>query len=305
MMRVTIFGAGALGSVIGGLMAESHKVSLVCRNDHAMAINADGLWIDGMTERRAFPYASVDTQGMPIQDVVIVTVKSYDTREALVSIDPLLGEGTSLVILQNGLTVLRDVKELHPGALVATASLGAQYIGPGHVRLTGQGEVVVGDPDDDMDLCEKVLESFRSTGIAIQCSPDMKREVWKKAVISSCINPLTAITRKRNAVIVNDQEINDLARSCFEESFRVGTASGNLDLDDIGFADVERVASATATNRSSMLQDVDRGRRTEIDSINGEIVRIGSGLGLDVRVNHILASIVSAMTRRPDPSDDL
>ena len=84
-MRVTIFVAGALGSVIGGMMAESHTVSLICRDDHAMEINADGLWLDGMTERRAFPHASVDPQGLPVQDVVIVTVKSYGTRTALSS----------------------------------------------------------------------------------------------------------------------------------------------------------------------------------------------------------------------------
>ena len=298
-MRVTIFGAGALGSVIGGLMAENHMVSLICRDDHAMEINADGLWLDGMTERKAFPYASVDPQGLPVQDVVIVTVKSYDTCTALRSIGCLLGEGTSLMILQNGLTVLQDVKELHPGALVATASLGAQYIGPGHVRLTGLGEIVVGNPDDDKDQCGKVFESFRSTGIPLRRSPDIIKEVWKKAMISSCINPLTAITRKQNGVIVNDRRINDLARSCFEESCRVGLFSGHLDTKDIRFTDVEEVAIATASNRSSMLQDIDRGRRTEIGSINGEIVRIGSEAGLDVWVNSMLVGLVSAMTRGP------
>jgi len=303
MMRVTIFGAGALGSVIGGMMAESHTVSLICRDDHAMEINADGLWLDGMTERRAFPHASVDPQGLPVQDVVIVTVKSYGTRTALSSIGSLLSDDTSLMVLQNGLPVLRDVKELHPGALVATASLGAQYIGPGHVRLTGLGEIVVGNPDDDKDQCGKVIESFRSTGIPICRSPDMTKEVWKKAMISSCINPLTAITRKQNSVIVHDRGINGLARSCFEESRRVGMISGHLDPDDVGFADVEEVAMATAANHSSMLQDVDRGRRTEIDSINGEIVRIGSEVGLDVRMNGMLVSLVSAMTRGPDASN--
>ena len=302
-MRVTIFGAGALGSVIGGLMAESHMVNLICRDDHAMEINADGLWLDGMMERKAFPHAAVNLQGLPVQDVVIVTVKSYDTRNALRSIDPLVGEGTSLMVLQNGLTVLRDIKELHPGALVAIANLGAQYIGPGHVRLTGLGEIVVGNPDDDKDQCKKVIESFHSTGIPLRRTSDMTREVWKKAMISSCINPLTAITGKQNAVIVNDRGINDLARSCFDESRRVGTFSGRLDRNDVGFADVEDVATATASNRSSMLQDIDRGRMTEIESINGEIVRIGSEAGLDVRVNSMLVSLVSAMTRGPDASN--
>jgi len=112
-----------------------------------------------------------------------------------------------------------------------------------------------------------------------------------------------AITRKQNSVIVHDRGINGLARSCFEESRRVGMISGHLDPDDVGFADVEEVAMATAANHSSMLQDVDRGRRTEIDSINGEIVRIGSEVGLDVRMNGMLVSLVSAMTRGPDASN--
>jgi 2-dehydropantoate 2-reductase len=274
-MRVTIFGAGALGSVIGGLMAESHTVTLVCRKDHANEINADGLWLDGLVERRAFPHATIDTKGLPIQDLVIVTVKAYDMRMAMTSMDPLLGEETSILVVQNGLSILRDVKELHPGASIGTTSLGAQYIGPGHVRLTGLGEMVIGNPDDADDLSE---------------------EVWKKAVISSCINPLTAITRKRNAILIDDRGINDLAKLCFAESFSVGVWVGNLDEGDMTFSDVEKVARATAANRSSMLQDVERSKRTEIHHINGEIVRIGNEAGLDVQVNRVLVRLVSALS---------
>jgi 2-dehydropantoate 2-reductase len=295
-MRVTIFGAGALGSVIGGLMAESHTVTLVCRKDHANEINADGLWLDGLVERRAFPHATIDTKGLPIQDLVIVTVKAYDMRMAMTSMDPLLGEETSILVVQNGLSILRDVKELHPGASIGTTSLGAQYIGPGHVRLTGLGEMVIGNPDDADDLSEIALESFRSTGIPCRRSVNMTKEVWKKAVISSCINPLTAITRKRNAILIDDRGINDLAKLCFAESFSVGVWVGNLDEGDMTFSDVEKVARATAANRSSMLQDVERSKRTEIHHINGEIVRIGNEAGLDVQVNRVLVRLVSALS---------
>ena len=188
-MRITVFGAGALGSVIGGLMADSHTVTLVGRQDHAREINADGLWLDGLAERKAFPRAVVDANGLPVQDLVIVTVKAYDTRTALRGITPLLAEGTSVLVIQNGLTVLRDVKELHPGALVGVASLGARYMGAGHVRLTGLGEVVLGNPDDAGDEVTAALESFRSTGIPCRRSPDMSKEVWKKAVIELLHQP--------------------------------------------------------------------------------------------------------------------
>jgi 2-dehydropantoate 2-reductase len=302
-MRVTIFGAGALGSVIGALMAESQTVTLICREDHAREINADGLWLDGLEERKAFPQALVNPKGLPVQDLVIVTVKAYDTRAALRSITPMVGEDTSVLIVQNGLTVLRDVKELHPGALVGMANLGARYIGPGHVRLTGKGELAIGNPVDPKDLGVTAMESFRSTGIPCRRSDDMTREVWKKAVISSCINPLTALTRKPNAIIVEDQGINDLAKLCFYESFRVGMSSGHLRHDDMTFADVERVAKATAGNRSSMLQDVERVKMTEIENINGEIVQTGTEAGLDVRVNRMLVSLVSALSSKNGPSN--
>jgi 2-dehydropantoate 2-reductase len=303
-MRVTIFGAGALGSVIGAMMAESQTVTLVCREDHAREINADGLWLDGLEERKAFPLALVDPKGLPVQDLVIVTVKAYDTRTALRSILPILGENTSVMVVQNGLTVLRDVKELAPGALVGMANIGALYMGPGHVRLTGRGELVIGNPDDREDPGVTALESFRSTGIPCRLSNDMTMEVWKKAVISSCINPLTALTRKPNAIIVEDQGINDLANLCFSESFQVGQSSGHLEQDDMNFADVERVAKATAGNRSSMLQDVERTKRTEIENINGEIVRAGTEAGLDVRVNRMMLSLVSALSNKNRRSDD-
>lgn len=301
-MRVTIFGAGALGSVIGALMADSNIVSLVGREDHAREINADGLWLDGLTERRTFPQAAVTAEDLPQQELVIVTVKAYDTRTALRSIGPLLGDDTAVLLLQNGLTVLEEVKEC-PGALIGTASLGAQYIGPGHVRLTGLGEIVVGDPSDPDDLCGTVLESFHSTDVPIRRSLDMTRDVWRKAVISSCINPLTAITRKTNAVIFEDRGINDLARECFGESALVGASSNHLGGGDVAFSDVEKVAKATAGNRSSMLQDVERGRRTEIGSINGEMVRIGSKTDIDVRVNRMLVRIVSAMASKQGAND--
>jgi 2-dehydropantoate 2-reductase len=296
-MLVTIFGAGALGSVIGALMAESQTVTLVCREDHAREINAHGLWLDGLEERKAHPQALVDPKGLPVQDVVILTVKAYDTRTALRSITPMLGKDTSVLVIQNGLTLLRDVKELHPGALLGMANLGAQYMGPGHVRLTGRGELAIGNPDQREDTVGTAMESFRSTGIPCRRSDDMTREVWKKAVISSCINPLTALTRKPNAVIVEDRGMNDLARICFCESFRAGLSSGHLSHDDVTFADLESVAKATAGNRSSMLQDVERCKRTEIENINGEIVRTGTEAGTDVRMNQMLVSLVSALSR--------
>ncbi len=294
-MRVTVFGAGALGSVIGGLMVDSHEVTLICREDHAREINADGLWLNGMVEKKTFPHASTDTSGLPAQDLVIVTVKAYDTRKALHSIHPLLGKDTSVLIVQNGLTILNDVKQVHPEALIGTTNIGAQYIGPGHVKLTGKGEMVIGGPEDVHDLGIKALESFHSTGIPCRWSEDMTRDVWRKAVISSCINPLTAITRKPNAVLIDDRRINDLARICYEESCRVAVSLGRLEANGIKFTEVEDVAKATAMNRSSMLQDVERGKRTEIENINGEIVRLGSQAGLDVRFNEILVSLVSAI----------
>ena len=295
-MQVTVFGAGALGSVIGGLMADSHTVTLICREDHAREINADGLWLDGLVERKAFPKASVNIEGLPVQDLVILSVKAYDTRAAIRSIAPLMGEETALLVVQNGLTVLRDVKELRPGASIGTASLGADYIGPGHVRLTGLGEIVIGNPNDAEDLSTSALESFSSTGIPCRRSDDMQKDVWQKAVISSCINPITAITRKRNAILIDDAGINDLAKLCFEESYSAGMSTGQLGHQDMTFTDVEKVARTTAGNRSSMLQDVGRGKRTEIHHINGEIVRIGTEAGLDVRVNRVLVRLVSALS---------
>ncbi len=295
-MRVTVFGAGALGSVIGGLMVDSHEVTLICREDQAREINADGLWLNGMVDKKTFPRASTDTSGLPIQDLVIVTVKAYDTRMALHSIRPLLGKDTSVLIVQNGLTILNDVKQVHPEALIGTTSMGAQYIGPGHVKLTGIGEMMIGGPEDAHDPGIKAMESFRSTGIPCRWSENIKADVWRKAVISSCINPLTAITRKPNAVLIDDRMINGLAMICYEESSRVAVSEGLLEAKGIKFTDVEDVAKATAMNRSSMLQDVERGKRTEIENINGEIVRLGSQAGLDVRVNKILVSLVSAIT---------
>ncbi len=297
LMRIAVYGAGALGSVIGGLMAESHNITLICREDHAREINANGLRLDGLVERKVFPKATTDAEGLPVQDLVILTVKAYDTRASMCSVAQLLGERTPLLTIQNGLTVLRDVMELRPGSMIGITNLGADYVGPGHVRLTGLGEVAMGGlegPDDSQDI---VLESFRPAGIPCRRSPDIRKDVWKKAVISSCINPITAITRKLNAVIIDDRDINDLARLCFRESCSVGSSTGQFGPQDLTFTEVENLARATAGNRSSMLQDVERGKRTEIDHINGEIARVGTEAGLDVRLNRAFVSLVSSLSR--------
>ena len=176
------------------------------------------------------------------------------------------------------------------------ASLGARYMGAGHVRLTGLGDIILGNPYDTDETCAIALESLRCTGIPCGRSSDMTKEIWKKAVISSCINPLTALTRKCNSVIIEDEGINCLANLCFEEAFRVAMSTGHLGPYDLRFADVEKVCRDTAENHSSMLQDVERGKRTEIGHINGEIVRIGSENGIDIRTNNFLLRLVTALS---------
>ena len=298
-MRSLFSGPGRWGAY-GGLMADSHAVSLVCREDHAREINADGLWIDGLVEKKAFPKASVSVAGLPVQDLVILTVKAYDTRAAMRSIAPLMGNGPSLLVIQNGLTVLKDVQEMTPGASVGVASFGADYIGPGHVRLTGMGDMVIGNPDDPDDINLQTLETLNSTGIPCRRSNDMKKEVWRKAVTSSCINPITAITRKRNSIIVDDTGINNLARICFGESFSAGAATGHSSLMTWRSQTWRMAARATAGNRSSMLQDVGRGRRDGVSTSMGR--SSVSGPRRDrCPPEPILVSLVSALSAKHDP----
>lgn len=299
-MRVLVYGAGAVGSYLGGMLASRNDVTLVGRRDHVEAITERGLRITGLTERNVHPKASEHIHEDANYDLVLLTVKSYDLEASLANLSSVLRDGTVLLVVQNGLRVLGLPARIGGSSLVlGVASFGITYESPGHVVYAGSGGLRLGAIEGGLDL-EMYSHLLRGSGVGCEVSSNITKDVWRKAIINSAINPITALVRRGNGAIIESEGLLDLCRSVFEESLEIAIAEGGLDRGDVGFQDVLDVIRATAWNRSSMLQDVERGRRTEVDALNGWLMRAGGRSKLPVEYNTTLNALIIGIGAKDD-----
>ena len=300
-MRVAVVGAGAMGCLYGGHLAEAGvDVSLVdVWREHVDAINAKGLHMTGVSGDRVVHIpATTDPETIGEVDLVLLFVKSYDTAQAVRDSGSLIGGDTCVLTLQNGLGNLEAITEVVGAgrALGGTTSHGSTLVGPGEIRHAGVGPTVIGALDrGSRSMAEKIAETFNDAGLQTRLSGDVRSDIWGKVLVNLGINALTALTGLRNGQLLDVPELRRLMRLAVEEGIRVAEADG-VDLSIIDHvAHVYEVAEATGANRSSMLQDVDRGRRTGIDALNGTVVGLGEKLGVETPVNRALTALVKGL----------
>ena len=290
-MHIAVVGAGSLGSLVGGLLAAAHDVTLVGRDPHIERVREAGLRVEGAVEATVRPDAQT---ALPDRaDLACVTVKAYDTGTVARDLaDCDLG---CVLSLQNGLdneSVLAE--RVDSPVLAGTTTYGARLREPGRVACTGVGEVVLGAPEGGgSPTAERVGEAFRDAGLATVVAEDMPRRLWEKLAVNAGVNATTALARVPNGALV-DGSGGEIARAAARETARAARERGVDLADEAATAAVERVAAATARNHSSMLQDVERRRRTEVDSINGAVA------GPEAPVNATLAGLIRAWERERD-----
>ncbi len=295
-MRIAVFGAGALGSLYGGLLSTEHEVTLIGRAEHMEAVERTGLRISGLREGVFHPVARTSATGLGTQDMVLITVKAYDTRTAAREVAEIVGDGSVVVSLQNGLGNSEVLERAFgPRAVVGVPFMGVTFEVPGHVRLAGLGDTVLGSPCGQHGTAIRAGEVLGAAGMPTRVSANIASEVWMKAVVNASINPITALVRKENGSIMQHRELQELSRAACLEGARAAEASGIALGRGDPFDKVLEVARMTARNRSSMLQDVERGKRTEIDAINGALAAAGEAHGVDMPVNRALWSLVRAL----------
>ena len=288
-MEVLVFGAGALGSLVGGLLARAHDVTLVGRDPHVRRVRADGLRIDGEFDVRVRPRAVTDGTDRAA-DLALVTTKAYDTDAAARALAS--GEHGAVCPLQNGLTEERLAAALDATVLAGTASYGARLAEPGRVTCAGTGEVVVGARSGGPSpSAERVGEAFAAAGVEAVVAEDMPARRFEKLAVNAGVNGPSALARAENGPTV-DGPAGDVGREAARETARVARAAGVGLADADAVAAVERVAADTAANQSSMLEDVERGRRTEVDAIYGAVVDRAEKHGVAVPTCRTLASLV-------------
>lgn len=294
-MDVVVFGAGSLGSLIGGLLTRTHDVTLVGRDPHVARIREAGLHVTGELEYHVQPAART---GVPESAALaVVTVKAFDTPEAAASLAD--ADLKATLSLQNGMGNEATLAEaLDCPILAGTCTYGAMRPEPGVVDCTGVGEVVLGARGGgESTVADRVGAAFDEAGIVTEVATDMPRRLWEKLAVNAGINATTALARVDNGALLSGPA-NEVATEASREAARLARERGVALSDDEATAAVERVADATAANISSMQQDVLADRRTEVDAISGYIA--DNAVEVDTPVNRTLANLLRAWERARD-----
>jgi 2-dehydropantoate 2-reductase len=231
-------------------------------------------------------------------DRVLVEVKSYDTYDALRPFGGRLRPDALVLSLQNGLGNLEQMRDALPGherILIGTTAHGATVLGPGRIRHAGRGPTAIGDPivqPQERFPLASLKATLSKAGFETTIAPNVHSAIWTKLIANVAINPITALTGLRNGELLRDPELVRLVEAVVAEAVAVMHAVGVPPTLDDHVAYARRVLEQTSDNVSSMLQDIRRGRRTEIDAINGAVVRLGSELVAAVPVNRWLTALV-------------
>ncbi len=288
MVRIVIFGAGAMSCLFASRLAGVAKVTLVDAWKDAIAhIRRRGILIEDSrgTQSVAVDAAPLGTQ-IPPADLGIVLVKSWQTEEVAGYLSGYLRPDAMAISLQNG---LGNLERLGPRAFPGSTAEGATLLGPGHVKAGGSGPTHVVAPEWIVSLLNNA--GFESYGCHESKAMSL---LWGKLSVSCGINALTALLRVRNGELLENPKAAELMVRATLECVAVADAAGiPLPFAD-GARHVKEVAERTANNKSSMLQDILRGAPTECDAINGAVVREGRRLGVETPVNETLWQLVQA-----------
>ncbi len=309
MPRVLIAGAGALGSVFGGfLRAAGHDVALLGRVAHIEAIGASGLHIDGLWgEHHAtgFVLASEVSRLQGGFDAVLVTVKSFDTKAIAAATAPLLAPDGVVVSLQNGLGNAEAIAAaVGPRRVLGGRVIfGAETVAPGRVRVTVYADpVLVGAWDRRVGALDALAHAwaghFAAAGVSAAYCADIRAALWGKVLYNAALNPLGALLGVHYGALGADDHTRTIMDAVIDEAFAVAVADG-VSLPWASAAEYRalfygRLVPATYHHRSSMLQDFERRRRTEIDAINGAVWARGAAHGIPTPVNELLTRLVHA-----------
>ena len=282
-MKIQIMGAGALGSLFGALLLRAgFDVVFVARGEQLTALKNRGLRVSGLMEETF----EVNAVGEPVDsDLVFLTVKAYDTEKAAQQLRNV--KFRAICSLQNGVGNEEILARHFDNVVGGVTTYGANLIEPGHIMYAGEGVTFLGNFRGNG--AGEFYDVLREAGVRVEVVDDIERRIWEKACINAVINPITAVCRVRNGKIVEVPELWGVARRVAKECGEVMERMG-YSVDVEGLA--REVAERTAMNRSSMLQDIEKGRKTEIEFINGAFVKKARELGIEATYNEILLRLV-------------
>ena len=300
--RVAVMGAGAVGSYFGGMLGRAGaRVTLIGRPKHVEAIRKDGLLLDTVTfKEHVAMNASNDPADVRDAQFVLFCVKTLDTENAARAIAPHLSPDAIVISLQNGVDNIARIRAASGiDALPAVVYVAAALPEPGHVKHSGRGEWIVGEyagavppPAGAKSRPERVAETCAAAGFPCHISNNIEVDQWTKMVMNCAGNAVTAIAQTSFAHVARNLDTREVLRTVINECVAVARAAGvalpDIDWTEKGLKNAETLGEAT----SSTAQDVARGKPTEIDSLNGYIVRRGKELGVPTPVNMTLFALI-------------
>jgi 2-dehydropantoate 2-reductase len=300
VMKIAVMGAGAVGCYFGGMLARAgHDVVLIGRRQHVEAVRRHGLFIDTKAFAEHVPIqAGEDASGVRGAQLVLCCVKSTDTERAAADMAPYLDPDAVILSLQNGVdnAVRLQValgSEVATRVFAAVVYVAAEMAGPGHVRHHGRGELVIGPSAASADLARL----FGDAGLPVQISGNVIGELWAKLLLNCCFNPLSAITQMPYGRIFEGAGVEAMMRDVVGECLAVACGEGVTVPGDT-WEGVKGIARTMSTQVSSTAQDLARGKHTEIDHLNGYVLRKGEALGIATPVNRALHTLVKLLEGR-------
>lgn len=307
-MKILVFGLGALGTVYSCLLKEQgHQVTGLDRETVIGAAAAEGVRVDGIWGQHAQRLDGLVSRLEDLQDwdydLLILTVKSYETAQAARQIAAFIASPTYVMLAQNGYGNFEAAaRHIDPARLIlGRVIFGAETRQAGFSKVTViADDVIIGSPDNliEASVLENFSQAFNAAGIPTRTSPEVMKYVWGKIIYNCALNPLGAILEVAYGVLAENPNTRQLMDAIIAEIFAVLQAHRQetpwADGKDYRRAFYEQMVPSTALHHASMLQDIQRGRRTEIDALNGAVVELGRRYGVETPVNEVITALIKA-----------
>ena len=300
-MKIVIVGPGAIGLLLFSLLLRSKEEMWLLDKDEERAhrLKKNGIKVEGVSSLKAQnPKVTSDPKEVCDAVLWIICVKSYDTKNVIKRISDFVSSQALVLSLQNGVGNVELLSEAFGSqrVLAGVTNMGATLLDEGVVRHAGEGETVLGRLDGTMGAeLRGIRELFQKSKIPLRLSKDPVGVLWSKLIINVGVNALSAITRLKNGRLIQFEGTRRILRDAITEAVKVAKRKRIKLIYDDMLAKAESVCEATADNISSMLADVLNRKKTEIDFLNGAIVRQGESLGIKTPVNELLVDLVKTI----------
>ncbi len=310
-MRIAVFGTGGVGGYFGGRLAVAGAdVTFIARGAHLDALRTRGLRV--VSPKGDFHLPRVNATDRPADigpvDVVCFAVKMYDADAAATTVSPLVGPDTVVIPFQNGVDSVEILSRYLPSKNVAggVAYITAVITEPGVIRHTVMDELIFGEIDGRRSArLEQLHEACQRAGFQARLSEHIKRDIWSKFVRLTAFSGMTAVTRSSVGVVREDPDLQAMSEAAWNEGLEVARACGVV-LPSTTLHEIRLMwTSMSPQAKSSMLEDLERGRRLELPWLSGAMVRLGEAHGVATPVHRFIATVLkphvdpAPATRRP------